>query len=308
MSGDFRRRVEGLLGFPDDNWEFLSETFTRIAGGWGDDDAARRGAALLRVSTNAANFRRVLAEFVTWDVSSDLQSVQARTLVLHPQYHPVCDLADSRTLAAAIPRARLVILDAPDADQERRQHDRAVADFLRVAPDLVPKRHSTTGASAIILFADIADSTGLTERLGDEGFRDRARALEAELRRVIGGAAGTVVEGKLLGDGLLATFRAASPAIDAALRCSATGFAQGLLLHIGLHAGDVIRERDNVFGGAVNIAARISALSTPGEVLVSRTVADLARTSSEVSFMDRGEHTLKGIAEPQRLFAVQPHS
>ena len=56
---------------------------------------------------------------------------------------------------------------------------------------------------------------------------------------------------------------------------------------------------------AVNIAARISALSAPGEVLVSRTVADLARTSAGVTFEDRGEHALKGVGEPVRVFGVR---
>jgi adenylate cyclase len=104
---------------------------------------------------------------------------------------------------------------------------------------------------------------------------------------------------------VLATFPAASQAIDAALRCGVAGDAQGLPLHLGLHAGDVIREANNVFGGAVNIASRISALSAPGEVLVSRTVADLARTSAGATFEDRGEHALKGVAEPVRVYAVR---
>jgi class 3 adenylate cyclase len=60
-----------------------------------------------------------------------------------------------------------------------------------------------------------------------------------------------------------------------------------------------------VYGGAVNLASRICGLSAPGELLVSRTVADLARTSAGVTFEDRGEHVLKGIAEPQRVFAVR---
>jgi adenylate cyclase len=75
-------------------------------------------------------------------------------------------------------------------------------------------------------------------------------------------------------------------------------------LHLGLHAGDVIREENNVYGGAVNIAARISGLSAPGEVLVSQTVRDLARTSAGVSFEDRGEQALKGVGEPVRVWAV----
>ena len=52
-------------------------------------------------------------------------------------------------------------------------------------------------------------------------------------------------------------------------------------------------------------AARVQGVAAPGEILVSATVRDLARTSAAVGFQDRGEHELKGIAEPQRLFAVR---
>ena len=104
---------------------------------------------------------------------------------------------------------------------------------------------------------------------------------------------------------MLATFPAASQGIDAALAFEGAAAAAQLELHIGLHAGDVIREQNNVFGGAVNIASRISALSAPGEVLVSDVVRTLGRTSAGVKFEDRGEHALKGIDDPQHLFAVQ---
>jgi DNA-binding CsgD family transcriptional regulator len=78
-----------------------------------------------------------------------------------------------------------------------------------------------------------------------------------------------------------------------------------LPLHLGLHAGDVIREENNVYGGAVNIASRISGLSAPGQVLVSDIVRGLARTSAGVRFEDRGEQTLKGVGEPVRVWAVK---
>ena len=123
-------------------------------------------------------------------------------------------------------------------------------------------------------------------------------------RTIIREQSGTPIEGKLLGDGVLATFASASQAIEAALQCGAAGDEAGLSLHLGIHAGDVIREDNNVYGGAVNIAARIASASAPGEVLVSQTVRDLARTSAGVSFVDRGEQALKGVGEPQRLFAV----
>jgi len=127
------------------------------------------------------------------------------------------------------------------------------------------------------------------------------------LRTAITNAGGTAVEGKLLGDGVLAVFTSARDAIACAGACHAAAIDTDLQLHVGIHAGDVIREGGNVFGGAVNIAARVSDASGAGETFVSQTVRDLARTSAGVAFDDRGEHTLKGIDEPQRLFAVRAH-
>jgi class 3 adenylate cyclase len=159
--------------------------------------------------------------------------------------------------------------------------------------------------TAVILFADIADSTALTERLGDAPFRAKSRDLDAGLRTLIREHAGTTIEGKLLGDGVLAVFASARQAIAAALACAQAGTAASLPLHLGLHAGDVIREDNNVYGGAVNIASRISGLSAPGEVLVSDIVRGLARTSAGVRFEDRGEQELKGVGEAVRVWVVQ---
>src|SRR5439155_25094340 len=107
-----------------------------------------------------------------------------------------------------------------------------------------------------------------------------------------------------LGDGVLAVFTSARQAIEAALACGRAGSEGGLPLHLGLHAGDVIREDNNVYGGAVNIASRISGLSAPGEVLVSDIVRGLARTSAGVRFEDRGDQSLKGVGEVVRVWAV----
>jgi class 3 adenylate cyclase len=184
---------------------------------------------------------------------------------------------------------------------------RAIDEFLGEGE---PAATELPEGMAVILFADIAESTALTERMGDAAFRSKARELDVALRSVIRECAGTPVEGKVLGDGVLAVFTSARQAIECALRCNAASQPVGLQLHLGIHAGDVIREEDpdgraNVYGGAVNIAARIAAASAPGEVLVSDTVRGLARTSAGVTFDDRGEQTLKGVADPQRLFAVR---
>ena len=70
-------------------------------------------------------------------------------------------------------------------------------------------------------------------------------------------------------------------------------------------AGDVIREDNNVFGGAVNIASRICGLSAPGEILVSDVVRGMARSSAGVEFEDRGEQEMKGVGESVRVYAVR---
>jgi class 3 adenylate cyclase len=160
-------------------------------------------------------------------------------------------------------------------------------------------------ATAVILFTDIADSTALTERMGDAAFRAAARALDDRMRAAMRECGGTPVEGKVLGDGVMAVFASAAQAIDAARRCVVLSAESELRLHIGVHAGDVIREDNNVYGGAVNIAARICGLSQPGEILVSGTIRDLARTSAGAAFEDRGEHALKGIEEPVRVYIVR---
>src|SRR2546428_4786741 len=150
-----------------------------------------------------------------------------------------------------------------------------------------------------ILFADIADSTALTERLGDAVFRAKARELGASLRALIRDCAGTPVEGPTLGDGVLAVFTSAREAIETARRCAKAGDDAGLPLHLGLHAGDITREkdpdgRDNVYGGAVNIASRISGLSAPGEGLASETVRSLARTAAGERVEDHGAEGADG--------------
>ena len=183
-------------------------------------------------------------------------------------------------------------------DTDRRPIPDAPAE-LRAAPaDRAPD-------TVVILFADIVDSVAQTERMGDAGFRERARDLDGKLRSHVRNHRGSTVDGKLVGDGVLAIFPSARSALACALQCGALSASVDLELHLGIHAGDVIRDGNNIYGGAVNIAARISAATRAGEILVSDTVRGLARTSGGVSFEDRGKYILKGIDEPIRLFAVR---
>jgi class 3 adenylate cyclase len=292
--------TRALRDMVDRDWHMLTETATRSRFSWAADDHAREYSRLWRAAVTPRVQAMLMDSLATLDVTDRLGEVRVPTLILQ-RHDRGPDVA--QRIADGIPDARVVLLPGGSAAPYLEDADEvwsAIARFTGASHQPA----SATG-TAIILFTDIADSTTLTERLGDSAFRTHARTLDHELRRAITANGGTPIEGKLLGDGVLATFPAASQAIAAALACNAACNGTPLQLHLGIHAGDVIRERDNVFGGAVNIAARVCAISEPGEILVSATVRDLARTSSGVQFEARGEQVMKGVGEPVRVYAVR---
>ena len=282
------------------DWVIYSETFARVLMGYEDEEYSHQLAKFLRACVEPDAYRAALDASEHYDVSALLPGVTAPTLVVHNQNSPWIGVQAGRRLAAGIPDSRFVVVE----DLTYAQLPSLIYEFLREGEASSPAAAALPSGTAIILFADIVESTALTERLGDTAFREKARELDGALRGVIREHAGMPIEGKLLGDGVLAVFSSARQAIEAALVCGKVGGDVGLPLHLGLHAGDVIREDNNVYGGAVNIASRISSLSDPGEVLVSDIVRGLARTSAGVRFEDRGEQALKGVGEPVRVWAV----
>jgi len=77
-----------------------------------------------------------------------------------------------------------------------------------------------------------------------------------------------------------------------------------IAFRIGINLGDVIIESDEIYGDGVNIAVRVEALAEPGGICVTRTVADQVGDKLDVEFTDIGEHELKNIARPVRVFRV----
>jgi adenylate cyclase len=73
---------------------------------------------------------------------------------------------------------------------------------------------------------------------------------------------------------------------------------------IGLHVGDIIVQGDNLFGDAVNIAARLEALAEPGGICVSGTVRDQIGTKLPVEFVDLGPQQVKNISQPIKAYRI----
>ncbi|MES0157569.1 hypothetical protein NKJ81_28995 [Mesorhizobium sp. M0018] len=115
---------------------------------------------------------------------------------------------------------------------------------------------------------------------------------------------------KMMGDGALVEF----PSVVSAVECAAAiqrAMGQRNLVagapiqfRIGINLGDIIVEGDDIFGEGVNIAARIEAIAKPGGVSVSASVRENVGNKLELAFEDTGEHSLKNIEQPMRVYNV----
>ena len=172
-----------------------------------------------------------------------------------------------------------------------------------------PYRALPAGQPLIILFTDLEGSTPLIERLGDARAQALLRTHDGIIRACLEQHGGTEV--KHTGDGIMASFASASGAIDCAVAMQ-KAFALDnqqhpdtpLRVRIGLNAGEPVREGGQLFGAAVNAAARICNHAEAGQVLVSDVVRKLS-AYAEAMFADRGPVRLKGFSHSFRLHAVQ---
>ena len=159
---------------------------------------------------------------------------------------------------------------------------------------------TTRGVLATLLFTDLVESTSTAARLGDVAWREllgrHYAAIRAELDRSGGREVNTT------GDGVLAMFDSPASAIRCAAAIRDASIREGLHIRAGVHLGEVQVVGENVQGVAVHEAARVMGEAGADEILVSEATKVLAAASG-LEFEDRGEHQLKGIAEPRRLFA-----
>ena len=221
-----RERFEAVISLAERDWELATETFAHWRLGWSKGRQARLRAEFIRESITQADFLRFWTAARDWDISALLSQVSAPTLLL--QLPPPWDFDDHmRACASAMPNAQLVRLRLASPHSPRTRRRDAPGGGISSGGRRDGGREALPSGTAVILFADIADSTALTERLGDAAFREKARDLDAALRAAIRENGGTPVEGKLLGDGVLAVFTSAREAIAAALQVFRRGQPQG---------------------------------------------------------------------------------
>jgi class 3 adenylate cyclase len=152
-----------------------------------------------------------------------------------------------------------------------------------------------------LLFTDIVGSTDRLRELGDAAWAALLARHHEVIRAVLATHGGREVT--TAGDGFLARFDAPAPAVRAAAAAVAGVALLGVEIRVGLHAGEVELEGNEVAGVGVHLAARVMAEAGAGQVLVSSTVRDLL-AGSGLGFVELGARKLKGFAERWRLFAL----
>jgi adenylate cyclase len=155
-----------------------------------------------------------------------------------------------------------------------------------------------------ILSADIVGFSGLMEA-DENGTLARLKANRVVVfDPLVATHGGRIV--KLMGDGALVEFASVVAAVECALAIQEQTAAAGpeLRYRIGINLGDVIVDGDDLYGDGVNIAARLQAIAPEGGIALSGTVRDHLAGKLDRVFEDMGEHRVKNIARPIRVYAV----
>jgi class 3 adenylate cyclase len=257
-------------------------------------------------------FRAAYGSILEFDATALLPQVRSPTLVLHRRQVAYPQVHIASGLASRIPNARLALLEGTSlapylGDMEAVAS--AIGEFLGEGEEAAAKAAPPeAGAFRTILFTDVEGSTALTQRLGDAKAREVLRQHEGIVREALRAHGGSEV--KTMGDGFMASFSSAtralecSIAIQRAFAAHSEAAEEPIRVRIGLNAGEPIAEEEDLFGTAVNMAARIAAKAEGGEILASDVMRQLVAGKGFL-FADRGETALRGFEDPVWLYEVR---
>ncbi len=183
-----------------------------------------------------------------------------------------------------------------------------VNEFLGHPPRAEVGKPYVATAFRTVLFTDIQGSTALTQRLGDIGAMRVLRTHDHLVRDALRTSGG--LEVKHTGDGIMASFSSVARAVECSISIQqriadhvAEQPDEAFRVKIGLAAGEPITEGDDLFGAAVQLAARLCDQAGADGILVSAAVRDLCIGKS-FGFLEHGELKLRGFDEPVRAYTV----
>jgi len=295
------------------HWGIASRTLAAIAAPGIGDEMLQAIASAARESATGEMVAKLLEMAYATDVVELLPEVKVPTLVLHRRGDRAIPFRLSRELTSVLPAARLVALEGTinwpwfgDSDSVLR----AIYEFLGEGEEAAAGVEPLApGGLVTILFTDVEGSTALTQRLGDAKAQEVLRTHNTIVRDALKAHSGSEI--KHTGDGIMASFSSASRALECAIAIQ-RAFAQHnesnpetpIRVRIGLNAGEPVAEEEDLFGTAVQLAARICAQAEPGEILAPIVVRELAAGKGFL-LADRGDVALRGFEDPVRLYEVR---
>jgi class 3 adenylate cyclase len=159
-----------------------------------------------------------------------------------------------------------------------------------------------------VLFTDIANSTTLTQSLGDEAALAMLGVHDTIVRDALSALGGREI--KHTGDGIMASFVSAAAAVRCAIQIqrelekhAKRNPDRSLKVRVGAAAGEPVEQNNDLFGSTVQLASRLCAHAQPEQILVSNAIAELC-LGKGLQFEDLGEVMLKGFGYPVRTHAA----
>ncbi len=166
-----------------------------------------------------------------------------------------------------------------------------------------------TEGTVTIMFTDVEESTRLLSSRGFTASHEIMKAYETIIDEKVAEHAGRRIKG--LGDGFMISFGSARHGVECALAIqqAITDYSKlnperKIRIRIGLNTGEVVEEGGDIFGAAVNVAARVAGKAKGGQILVSEIVRQLVGPVAEMNFEFRGRYKLKGFPDRWRLHQV----
>jgi class 3 adenylate cyclase len=220
------------------------------------------------------------------------------------------------------------LVEAPNAEAASKVHieaNGAAADkIISVEPEVVEaflggsldaglgrmvgRSGDSDGGFRTVLFTDVADSTGMTQRLGDVAARAIVREHDEIVRRETEARGGRVV--KHTGDGIMAAFAACSTAVQTAIviqqrfgERNARPDTHPLRVRIGLSAGEPVEEGDDLFGTAVQLARRVCDAAPPECIYVANVIRELC-AGKGFEFTEVGTQSFKGFTDAVTVYNI----
>jgi pimeloyl-ACP methyl ester carboxylesterase/class 3 adenylate cyclase len=303
-------RYDWRLGFIGRYWggETVDDALDRLEREWGDggdlaamapslagDDAARRAwGRAQRLAATPTAARALLRMMLDVDVRPLLPAIRVPVVVLHRVDEVAVDVSHSRYMAEHIPGARYVELPGSD-------HLPWIGDtepFVAEIQELVTGTRPEPEPDRVVATVMFVDTPHAVAGVQDAPARER---FDEVVRRHVAGFRGDVLGAR--GDSLGASFDGPARAIRCAEAIVAECDGAGARCRAGLHTGECDPHGEELRGVAVDTAAEILARAAPGEVLVSRTVADLV-AGARIGFADRGSHALAAVGDSWQLLAT----